>query len=337
MSRLSHTMLVLGLATALSGPVRATAQESGSVATGRVAGTAGSVVPIWPGRAPGSEGWTQKEVEYRSDWDRKAMVRNVTTPTLTAFLPDPATATGAAVVVCPGGGFRFLSWQSEGTEVAEWLRARGRGVRPQVPAHGDPGVRGGLPQGDGGVLREAGQPRGPAGAGRGREARGPQGPGQGRRSGPPGYPRGDAEDRGPGHRRRPPGDQGRAPARRRVGDQAGPHRHHGLLGRRDGHDGRRDGARRGEPARLRGADLRRRHERRQGPRRRPTAVHPLRLRRPAGRRRQRPAVLGVEGGQSSGRVAHLREGGPRLRHDAEGPAGGPLDRAPTATGSPSGA
>jgi acetyl esterase/lipase len=53
------------------------------------------------------------------------MVRNVTTPTLTAFLPDPAIATGAAVVICPGGGFRFLSWQSEGTEVAKWLQARG--------------------------------------------------------------------------------------------------------------------------------------------------------------------------------------------------------------------
>jgi acetyl esterase/lipase len=85
----------------------------------------GKVIPIWPGRAPGSEDWTQNEVEYRNDWDKKTMVRNVTTPTLTAFLPDPSIATGAAVVICPGGGFRFLSWQSEGTEVAQWLQARG--------------------------------------------------------------------------------------------------------------------------------------------------------------------------------------------------------------------
>jgi acetyl esterase/lipase len=85
----------------------------------------GKVIPVWPSVAPGSEGWKQKEVEYRNEWDRKAMVRNVTMPTLTAFLPDPAVATGAAAVICPGGGFRFLSWQSEGTEVAEWLRARG--------------------------------------------------------------------------------------------------------------------------------------------------------------------------------------------------------------------
>ena len=53
------------------------------------------------------------------------MVRNVVTPTLTVFLPEPAKATGTAVVVCPGGGFRFHSWDSEGIEVAQWLCAHG--------------------------------------------------------------------------------------------------------------------------------------------------------------------------------------------------------------------
>ena len=89
-----------------------------------MSGASDKVVPISPGVAPWSEGLTQKEVETRSP-DGKRMVRNVTTPTLTPFLPDPTTATGAAVVVCPGGGFRFLSWDSEGTEVAQWLRSRG--------------------------------------------------------------------------------------------------------------------------------------------------------------------------------------------------------------------
>jgi len=83
----------------------------------------GQVIPVWPGVAPGSEGWTHQEIEYRNG--ERAMVRNVVTPTLTAFLPEPAKATGTAVVICPGGGFRWLSWQSEGTAVAEWLRARG--------------------------------------------------------------------------------------------------------------------------------------------------------------------------------------------------------------------
>jgi acetyl esterase/lipase len=125
MSRLSHVLLTMVLAVVLAGPGRAQDPEAKSAPAEKAAASAGKVIPIWPGATPGSEGWTQKEVEYRSGWDKKAMVRNVTTPTLTAFLPEPVTATGAAVVICPGGGFRFLSWQSEGTEVAEWLRARG--------------------------------------------------------------------------------------------------------------------------------------------------------------------------------------------------------------------
>ncbi len=81
------------------------------------------VIPVWPGVAPGSESWTQKEVEYLNG--KQKMVRNVVAPTLTAYLPERAKATGTAVVICPGGGFHFLSWDSEGIEVAKWLQARG--------------------------------------------------------------------------------------------------------------------------------------------------------------------------------------------------------------------
>jgi acetyl esterase/lipase len=84
------------------------------------------VVPLWPGTAPGSEGWTQREAESPAPWDPKVrLVRNVVRPTLTAYLPARDKATGTAVVVAPGGGFRFLSWASEGTEAARWLAGRG--------------------------------------------------------------------------------------------------------------------------------------------------------------------------------------------------------------------
>ena len=53
------------------------------------------------------------------------IVRNVSQPTLTAYLPDPAIATGAAVVIAPGGGFHMLSIENEGTAVAEWLNSMG--------------------------------------------------------------------------------------------------------------------------------------------------------------------------------------------------------------------
>jgi acetyl esterase/lipase len=61
-------------------------------------------------------------------WHRQygsSFARNVTVATLTPFLPDPAKATGAAVVVAPGGGFRTLSMENEGWNVARALAARG--------------------------------------------------------------------------------------------------------------------------------------------------------------------------------------------------------------------
>jgi acetyl esterase/lipase len=52
-------------------------------------------------------------------------VRNVSQPSLTPFLPAPGKATGAAVIVAPGGGFMMLSWESEGTAVAKRLADAG--------------------------------------------------------------------------------------------------------------------------------------------------------------------------------------------------------------------
>jgi acetyl esterase/lipase len=85
------------------------------------------VIPVWPGDAPGSEKWTQKEVKHRDAWLRTKVIRNVVRPTITAVLPERSKANGTAVIVCPGGGFRFLS-EDEGTEVAERLSARGFAV-----------------------------------------------------------------------------------------------------------------------------------------------------------------------------------------------------------------
>jgi acetyl esterase/lipase len=53
------------------------------------------------------------------------MLRNVTAPTLTAYLPEADKATGVGVLVMPGGGFAALSIDQEGTEVARWLAERG--------------------------------------------------------------------------------------------------------------------------------------------------------------------------------------------------------------------
>ncbi|MCX7669542.1 MAG: alpha/beta hydrolase [Anaerolineae bacterium] len=83
------------------------------------------VIPLWPGAAPGSEDWTQQEQVSVMPEAGLKVIRNVSRPTLTAFLPDPQLANGTAVIVCPGGAFHFLAYEHEGIQVAAWLNARG--------------------------------------------------------------------------------------------------------------------------------------------------------------------------------------------------------------------
>lgn len=64
----------------------------------------------------------------RETWFRQwgdPMARNISTATLTPFLPAPGKANGAAVIVAPGGGFRWLSMGNEGWEVAQALAEKG--------------------------------------------------------------------------------------------------------------------------------------------------------------------------------------------------------------------
>lgn len=71
----------------------------------------------------GVEGQPSPETWFRQWGD--PMARNISTATLTSFLPKPGTANGAAVIVAPGGGFRWLSMGNEGWEVAQALADRG--------------------------------------------------------------------------------------------------------------------------------------------------------------------------------------------------------------------
>lgn len=64
-------------------------------------------IPLWPDGAPGALGTNATDI-----------------PTLTAFLPDPTNATGAAMVICPGGGYGHLA-QHEGRDYALWLNQHG--------------------------------------------------------------------------------------------------------------------------------------------------------------------------------------------------------------------
>lgn len=64
-------------------------------------------IPLWPGGAPGALGKTTNDI-----------------PTLTPYLPQPAKATGAAMVICPGGAYQILA-PHEGEDYALWLNKHG--------------------------------------------------------------------------------------------------------------------------------------------------------------------------------------------------------------------
>ncbi|MCP3735866.1 alpha/beta hydrolase [Sphingomonas sp. RP10(2022)] len=79
-----------------------------------------AAIPLDTGDVAGA-----REAEGWLDLAGQRVVRNVRSATLTPFLPPPGKATGAAVIVAPGGGFAMLSMDNEGWPVARWLADHG--------------------------------------------------------------------------------------------------------------------------------------------------------------------------------------------------------------------
>jgi endo-1,4-beta-xylanase len=77
------------------------------------------VIPLWPATG---EAIPEK---VRITDQGEHVVSNIHQPSLTVYLPAPGTATGAAIVVCPGGGHRELWMDHEGYSVARWLADHG--------------------------------------------------------------------------------------------------------------------------------------------------------------------------------------------------------------------
>jgi acetyl esterase/lipase len=77
-------------------------------------------IPLWPNGAPGFESRKDEPPEAKDYW-----IKNIHNPTITAFLPPKEKATGAAVIICPGGGHRLLVYNAEGAEPARYLNSLG--------------------------------------------------------------------------------------------------------------------------------------------------------------------------------------------------------------------
>lgn len=85
--------------------------------------SAQQVYNLYSGKTPGLENADYDEMTL-DVWHNNTVV-NVSKPTLTVYLPEKAKATGAAVVVLPGGGFMSLSMDNEGYAPAKWLADHG--------------------------------------------------------------------------------------------------------------------------------------------------------------------------------------------------------------------
>jgi len=89
------------------------------------------VLPLWPGAAPGETKTLPPEADTTEPGQQliagRRLVRlgNVSRPTITVYRPEPVKNTGAAMLVCPGGGYTILAMDLEGTEVCEWLNSIG--------------------------------------------------------------------------------------------------------------------------------------------------------------------------------------------------------------------
>ncbi|RMB53961.1 alpha/beta hydrolase family protein [Sphingomonas sp. PP-CE-3A-406] len=108
----------LGFAAAmiLATPVQAQSDQMTPIA---IPAQTGAIV-LGTGKLPGATAPEAWHSQYGS-----VFARNVTIATLTPFLPDPSKATGTAVIVAPGGGFKTLSMENEGYDVARALAAKG--------------------------------------------------------------------------------------------------------------------------------------------------------------------------------------------------------------------
>lgn len=80
------------------------------------------ILPLWPDSIPNFQKTNEVETCDTTDAIRISYVQS---PDISVFLPSKSMATKQAVIVCPGGGYRILAYDKEGTDIAKWLNSKG--------------------------------------------------------------------------------------------------------------------------------------------------------------------------------------------------------------------
>jgi acetyl esterase/lipase len=83
------------------------------------------LISVWPGKVPGEIKEKSAAVIAPTMNDNVLRISEVTDPKIEIWLSDPKISNGASVIVCPGGGYRRLAYDKEGTEIAGWINKMG--------------------------------------------------------------------------------------------------------------------------------------------------------------------------------------------------------------------
>lgn len=83
------------------------------------------VISLWPQDVPGQKEAKAAPIVAKNKGGNVTRLTKVTNPTLTVYKANPKVRNGAAIIVCPGGGYHILAVDKEGYEVAEWLSQLG--------------------------------------------------------------------------------------------------------------------------------------------------------------------------------------------------------------------
>ena len=90
-----------------------------------------TIISVWPATPPNETESLPPEDDTPQPNDRMVAgrnvrrIHNVSVPQLAVYRPKTELNTGAAVIICPGGGHRILAYDLEGIEVAQWLNSFG--------------------------------------------------------------------------------------------------------------------------------------------------------------------------------------------------------------------
>jgi len=79
-------------------------------------------LPIYNGTVPNSK---PTQITESVEYGNSKLIKNVSVPEITVFLPTKQFATGQCVIICPGGGYVQLSMDLEGTDIAGYLNSIG--------------------------------------------------------------------------------------------------------------------------------------------------------------------------------------------------------------------